>query len=140
MAALQSEFADEDVAVVAICLGCSTDEARAGLRNAGAEGIVTLLDQRAETMGSYHASATPTTYLIDQDGVIQVGDVGYGGGTEAHLRSEIERSMVLLGASRVAELDRSRLRPPGISNLDAAFQLARNQQRTPTDGSARQVA
>lgn len=56
------------------------------------------------------------------------------------LRSEIERSMVLLGASRVAELDRSRLRPPGISNLDAAFQLARNEQRTPTDGGARQVA
>ncbi len=93
MAALQGEFADEYLAVVTICRGCSIEEAREGLKEANTEDILVLLDEYAETMQPYHASATPTTYLIDRDGVVQVGDVGYGSGTEAHLRSEIERSL-----------------------------------------------
>ena len=91
MAALQSEFADEGVVVVTICQGCSVEEAREGLKKANVKNIVTLLDQNTETMMPYHASATPTTYLIDRDGVIQLGSAGYGNGTGAYLRSEIER-------------------------------------------------
>jgi hypothetical protein len=77
--------------VVTVCLGCSAEEARRGLEKAGGVGVPVLLDEFAETVQPYHASATPTTYLIDRYGVIQVSDVGYGGGTEAHLRDEIER-------------------------------------------------
>jgi hypothetical protein len=91
LAALQKDFADEDVVVVTICLGCSTEEAREGLKEANAEGILTLVDENMEAMMPYHASATPTTYLIDREGVIQMGDVGYNGSTKAHLRDEIKR-------------------------------------------------
>lgn len=91
MAALQQEFVDEGLEVIAICLGCSTEEARRGLERANSEGILVLLDKDTETMLPYHASATPTTYLIDRDGVIQLGSAGYGSSTETYLRSEIER-------------------------------------------------
>lgn len=77
--------------MVAICLGCSAEEAREGLEKANTEGILVLLDGNTETIFPYHASATPTTYLIDCDGVIQLGSAGYSSGTEAYLRSEIER-------------------------------------------------
>jgi hypothetical protein len=87
---LQKEFADEDVAVVTICLGCSAEEARAGLKKANAKDLV-LLDEYTETAVPYRASTTPITYLVDRAGTIQVSDVGYGSDTEAHLRDEIER-------------------------------------------------
>jgi hypothetical protein len=77
--------------VVAICLGCSTEEALEGLRKANTTDILVLLDEHTDTVLPYHAGATPTTYLIDRDGVIQMGAAGYGNGTEAHLRNEIER-------------------------------------------------
>jgi hypothetical protein len=77
--------------VVTVCLGCSIEEARKGLKKADVEDIRVLLDGHTETLSPYHAGATPTTYLIDRDGVVQVSDVGYGSGTEAHLRNEIER-------------------------------------------------
>jgi hypothetical protein len=77
--------------VVAICLGCSTEEARAALKKANAKDILVLLDAYTEAVVPYRASATPTTYLIDYEGVIQLGSIGYGSGTEARLRDEIEQ-------------------------------------------------
>jgi hypothetical protein len=77
--------------VVAICLGCSADEARAGLKKAGAEELLVLLDTYTEMGIPYRAGATPITYLVDRAGAIQAGDVGYGSSTEAHLRDEIEQ-------------------------------------------------
>jgi hypothetical protein len=50
-----------------------------------------LLDGSTETVLPFQVNATPITYLIDRDGVIQTGDVGYSSGMKAHLRSEIER-------------------------------------------------
>jgi hypothetical protein len=91
LAALQEEFVDESVAVIAICLGCSAEEAREGLKKANTEGILVLLDGNTGIMMPYHASVTPTTYLVDRDGVIQVSDVGYSSGMKARLRDEIER-------------------------------------------------
>jgi cytochrome c biogenesis protein CcmG/thiol:disulfide interchange protein DsbE len=91
LATLQKEFATEDLAVITICLGCSVKEARQGLKKANTEDILVLLDGGTETMIPYHAGASPTTYLIDRDGVIQLGSAGYSGSTEAYLRSEIER-------------------------------------------------
>jgi hypothetical protein len=76
---------------MAICLGCSTEEALAGLKKANTSGILVLLDEYTETMLPYCTNATPTTYLIDRDGVIQLGSAGYGSGMEARLRNEIER-------------------------------------------------
>jgi len=91
LATLQQEFADEKFSVVAVCLGCSAEEAREGLDKANAEDVLVLLDGNTEMMLSYCVNSTPTTYLIDRDGVIQLSSVGYGSGTEAHLRSEIEQ-------------------------------------------------
>jgi hypothetical protein len=91
LAALQKEFDDQDVKVVTICQGCTAEEARQALKESGATGLLALVDEDTEMMIPYQATATPTTYLIDRDGVIQMGDVGYGSGTEAHLRSAIER-------------------------------------------------
>jgi hypothetical protein len=42
-------------------------------------------------MQPYQVGSTPTTYLIDQYGVIQTSDIGYGTSTESHLQAEIER-------------------------------------------------
>jgi short-subunit dehydrogenase len=91
LAALQEEFDGQSVQVVTICQGCTAEEARQALKESGAEELLALVDEDTETMMPYHATATPTTYLIDRDGVIQMGTVGYGSGTKAHLRSEIER-------------------------------------------------
>jgi cytochrome oxidase Cu insertion factor (SCO1/SenC/PrrC family) len=91
LAALQKEFAGEDVVVITICQGASAEEVREALKETGVEGVRTLVDEDQETMMPYHASATPTTYLIDREGVIQMSDVGYGSGSEAHLRREIKR-------------------------------------------------
>ena len=90
MAALQKEFDGKDVKVVTICQGCTAEEARQALKESGAEELLALVDEYTETMMPYHATATPITYLIDRDGVIQMSTVGYGSGTEVHLRSEIE--------------------------------------------------
>jgi hypothetical protein len=91
LAALQKEFDDMDVKVLTICQGCTAEEARQALKDSGAEELLTLVDEDKETMIPYHASATPTTYLVDRDGVIQMSALGYGSGTKAYLRSEIER-------------------------------------------------
>lgn len=91
MAALQKEFDGQGVRVVTICQGCTAEEAQQALKESGAKELLTLVDEDTKTMTPYHATATPTTYLIDRDGVIRMSDVGYGSGTEAHLRSEIER-------------------------------------------------
>jgi L-lactate dehydrogenase (cytochrome) len=56
------------------------------------------------------------------------------------LRSEIERSMVLLGASRVSDLDRSRLRRPGIGGLDAAATPVSGDNAARPETGPRQVA
>jgi len=57
------------------------------------------------------------------------------------LRQEIERSMVLLGESRVADLDRSRLRRAGIGGLDReAGALRLNDDARGQTGGPRQVA
>lgn len=42
-----------------------------------------------ETATTYHALSTPTTYLIDADGVIAASEVGYGSGTQDRLREQI---------------------------------------------------
>jgi hypothetical protein len=56
------------------------------------------------------------------------------------LRSEIERSMVLLGASRVSDLDRSRLRRPGIGGLESATVPSRDERGDLPGSGPRQVA
>lgn len=76
--------------MVTICLGASPEEARAALKGTGAD-VLVLVDGTAKTQLPYHASGTPTTYLIDGSGVIQMAKVGYGDGTESYLRAEIER-------------------------------------------------
>jgi hypothetical protein len=90
LAALEKEFADEGLAVVTICLGASSGEAREALKGTGAD-VLVLVDETTKTQLPYHASSTPTTYLIDNSGVIQMSQVGYGDGVENYLRAEIER-------------------------------------------------
>lgn len=90
LAALEEEFASENLAVVTICLYTSTKEAREALQDANVE-VLTLIDKKSDTMWSYQVSNTPTTYLIDATGVIQKYYISYGDNTEVHLRAEIKR-------------------------------------------------
>ena len=76
--------------MVTICLGASPQETREALQGTGAN-VLALVDEDTETMIPYHASSTPTTYLIDGSGVIQMAQVGYGSGVEDYLQAEIER-------------------------------------------------
>ena len=73
-----------------ICLGASAQETREALQDTGAD-VLALVDEDTETMMVYHASATPTTYLINGSGVIQMAQVGYGSGMDSYLRAEIKR-------------------------------------------------
>lgn len=90
LATLEEEFASENLAVVTICVGSSAARARSALQEANV-GLLTLVDERRETMISYRAVRTPITYLIGSDGVILMSDVGYGDDTEEYLRSQIQR-------------------------------------------------
>ena len=76
--------------VVTICMGSSAEEVREALDGAGAD-VLALVDEDGTTRAPYHASGTPTTYLIDGAGVIQWSHVGYGEGMEDVFRTEIER-------------------------------------------------
>jgi hypothetical protein len=76
--------------VVTICLTASAEETRTALQGANAD-VLALLDEDSETMWPYHVSGTPTTYLVDGTGVIQMYDTGYESGTRARLQAEIER-------------------------------------------------
>lgn len=76
--------------MVTICLGASPEETREALKGTVAD-VLALVDEHTETMVPYHVSGTPTTYLIDGSGVIQMSQVGYGDGVESYLRAEIER-------------------------------------------------
>ncbi len=78
------------MAVVTICMGSSTDEVQEALAGADAN-VLALVDENSTTRAPYHASSTPTTYLIDGAGVIQWSQVGYGEGMEDVFRSEIEQ-------------------------------------------------
>lgn len=90
LATLEREFAAEGLAVVTVCMGSSPKEARQALQRAKAE-VRTLIDEDAATATPYQVGGTPTTYLVDDGGVIVMSNVGYGGGTESILRDEIER-------------------------------------------------
>jgi len=76
--------------VITICIGASSEEAREVARKAQAN-VVVLLDADGETAHTYQIRATPTTYLIDPEGVIQWSQVGYGRGSEKELRKAIVR-------------------------------------------------
>lgn len=85
---MNEDFDPADVIVITVCLGASTDEVERVLREEEIS-LLTLVDEELETATTYHALSTPTTYLIDADGVIVTSEVGYGGGTQDRLREQI---------------------------------------------------
>ena len=90
LATLEREFAAEGLVVVTVCMGSSPEEARQALQKANAD-VRTLVDEDAVTATPYQIGGTPTTYLVDDGGVIVMSNAGYGDGTESILRDEIER-------------------------------------------------
>lgn len=90
LAALEREFAAEQLVVLTVCLGASPAQARAALQKARVN-LMTLVDEDWQTQGVYGVRGTPTTYLISAAGVILMSDVGYGKGKESYLRAEIRR-------------------------------------------------
>ncbi|MBU0491217.1 MAG: TlpA family protein disulfide reductase [Chloroflexi bacterium] len=90
LAALEREFAADNLVVVTVCLGSSEAQARQALQKARVS-LMTLVDRNWQTQGDYGVRGTPTTYLISADGVILMSDVGYGQGKDAILRAEIRR-------------------------------------------------
>jgi len=78
--------------VVTICLGSPAEEARQALQRANVD-LLVLVDEDAETVQPYQVSGTPTTYLIDSQGVIVMSNAGYGTGAESKLRAGIKRAL-----------------------------------------------
>jgi hypothetical protein len=74
--------------VITVCLGASPGEAERILAEESVN-LLTLVDQEMEAVAPFHAMSTPTTYLIDAEGVIATSNVGYGSGTHDLLRSQI---------------------------------------------------
>lgn len=71
-------------------MGSPAEDVREALEEAGAD-VLALVDEDGTTRAPYHASGTPTTYLVDGAGVIQWSQVGYGERMENVFRTEIER-------------------------------------------------
>jgi hypothetical protein len=71
-------------------MGSSAEEVREALEESGAD-VLALVDEDSTTRAPYHASGTPTTYLIDGAGAIRWSQVGYGEGMEDVFRTQIER-------------------------------------------------
>ncbi len=59
---------------------------------------------------------------------------------DINLTIDDQEFMVLLGASRVSDLDRSRLRRPGIGGLDAAARPVAGEDAARPETGPRQVA
>ena len=89
LATLEREYRANGLVVLTVCLGSPTEDVRRALRRANAD-VQALIDEDAETAKPYQIGGTPTTYLIDDAGLIVASHVGYGDGTEARLRAEIE--------------------------------------------------
>ena len=92
LATLEHEFSSDGLSVATICLGSSAIEARQALQRADAD-LLVLVDEDAETVRPYQVGGTPTTYLIDGEGVIVMSSPGYGAGTGNELRARIERAL-----------------------------------------------
>ena len=92
LAALEHEFSSNGLSVATICLESSAKEARQALQQADAD-LLVLIDEDAETVWPYQVGGTPTTYLIDGEGVIVMSSTGYAAGTENKLRAGIERAL-----------------------------------------------
>lgn len=90
LATLEEEFADENLAVVTICIGSSAKEVSEALQEANTD-VLVLMDESGKTESPYQVGGVPVTYLIDGDGVVQTSNFGYGDDTEKYLRAEIER-------------------------------------------------
>ena len=92
LADLEHEFGADGLSVVTICLGSPAEEVRQALQRANVD-LLVLVDEDAETVQPYQVSGTPTTYLIDGQGVIVMSNAGYGTGVESRLRAGIERAL-----------------------------------------------
>jgi hypothetical protein len=75
--------------LITICMG-SADDAHRALDDAEVS-LLTVLDENGRASSAYRVGGTPTLYLIAADGTILMSDIGYGTGTEEHLRQEIQR-------------------------------------------------
>ncbi len=70
LARLQSDFEEEGLAVLAISLDESREEAAAFAASVIKSGMVVLMDTDGTVADSYQSYAVPETFLIDRDGRI----------------------------------------------------------------------
>ena len=75
--------------VVTICIGASAKEARKTLKELKVR-LITLMDEDGQVATRYRIRGTPTTYLIDGTGAIQMAHIGHGSSSEKTLRTEIQ--------------------------------------------------
>jgi hypothetical protein len=88
LATMDKQFSKHGLEVVTVCIGASAEEARDAARRAKAN-VGILLDADGLAASSYQVRGTPTTYLIDGDGVIRMRQVGYGEAQKNRLRTAI---------------------------------------------------
>lgn len=88
LATMDKQFGKHGLEVVTVCIDASAEEARDAAKRAKAN-VAILLDADGLTVSSYRVRGTPTTYLIDGDGIIRMRQVGYGEALEDQLRTAI---------------------------------------------------
>lgn len=92
LADLEEDFTAQGLTVMTVSVDSSPEPVRDVLQEANVD-LLTLLDEDSKVMRAYGVSSTPTTYLIDEGGMILMLDVGYGERTEERLRDEIRQAL-----------------------------------------------
>jgi hypothetical protein len=90
LAAIEGDFAEDGLIVVTICIAASAEKARETANEVNAK-LMIALDPGGEVASAYRVRGTPTTYLVDEEGVVQFVQIGYGVGSEKELRKAIVR-------------------------------------------------
>lgn len=90
--ALALEFVNRSFQVVFVSLDqVEADDIRAFLKDAGAEGSLSLWDEEGDTMGLYGVFSLPTNVLVDPSGKVLMAWQGYQEGKLRELKELIEK-------------------------------------------------
>jgi thiol-disulfide isomerase/thioredoxin len=86
---LHERYGNDGLAVLAINAGESEDQIRRYLSQEGLTFRV-LLDPESQSLRTFSTSGIPTVVLIDREGIVRYGQVGYSPGSDQELEREVQ--------------------------------------------------
>ena len=89
---LAKQYKDAGKDVVFVAINIDTDRAKAEkfLKEKGIKHVVVLLDPSSTSAEAYQPGTMPTSYVVDQKGIIKFVNEGYNPGDEGKLKGQID--------------------------------------------------